>query len=74
MTVSDAGAAPPLQRSVELLEQRVQTLERRLDSDLTAVAAPPDLSSLMADVVRVTQELFPGEVWARVMADPEYPQ
>jgi hypothetical protein len=28
----------------------------------------------MADVVRVTQELFPGRVSVQVVTDPEYPQ
>ncbi len=36
--------------------------------------SPIDLPKLMVDVFRVTQELFPGEVSARVMNDPEYPE
>jgi hypothetical protein len=73
MTVSNSESATPLQR-LELLERRVQTLEERLDLNLATAAAPVDLPNLMADVVQITQELFPGEVSARVMSDPEYPQ
>jgi hypothetical protein len=74
MTVSNTESGTPLQRSVELLEQRVQALEERLAPKPVAAAAPVDLPNLMADVFRVTEELFPGEVSARVMSDPEYPQ
>ena len=73
MTVSNADAAHSPEPSVALLEQRVQALEERLDANHARVAPAPDLSSLMADVVRVTQELFPGDVSVQVMNDPEYP-
>jgi hypothetical protein len=73
MTISNAESATPLQRSVDLLEERVQALEKRLDP-VAAIGAPSDLSGLMADVVRITQELFPGPVSLGVIDDPEYPQ
>lgn len=73
MSVSNAESPSPLQRSVDLLERRVQALEERLAPSPAAVS-PIDLPKLMADVFRVTEELFPGEVSARVMSDPEYPE
>jgi hypothetical protein len=73
MSVSNAESATPLQRSVDLLEERVQAIENRLDP-VAAVGTPSDLSGLMADVVRITQELFPGAVSLDVIDDPEYPQ
>ena len=33
-----------------------------------------ELSSLMADIFDITQELFPGEVTTYVLDDPEYPE
>ena len=33
-----------------------------------------DLSDLMADIIGITQELFPGAVSTYVLDDPEYPQ
>ncbi len=33
-----------------------------------------DFSEIMADIVDITQELFPGEVSAYLLDDPEYPQ
>jgi hypothetical protein len=33
-----------------------------------------DLTTLFAQIVDITQELFPGEVSAFVLDDPEYPQ
>ena len=74
MTVSNAELAAPLDRVVGLLERRVQALEERLEPNRPGTEMPADLSSLMADVVRVTQDLFPGHVSVQVMADPEYPQ
>ena len=74
MTVSNTESATPLQRSVELLEQRVQALEERLGHKPATATPSVDLPSLMTDVFRITQELFPGEVSARVMSDPQYPQ
>ena len=74
MTVSQAEITIPLTQSVEILERRVQTLEERLDSHPAARDAPGNLSRLMADVVRVTQEIFPGDVSIRAMHDPDHPQ
>jgi len=36
--------------------------------------APLDFPALFARIVNVTQELFPGEVSASLLDDPEYPQ
>ena len=33
-----------------------------------------DVSDIIADIVGITQELFPGEVSAYLLDDPEYPQ
>ena len=33
-----------------------------------------DVGGLMADVIEITKELFPGEVSIEVVEDPEYPQ
>ena len=33
-----------------------------------------ELSSLMAHVLKITRELFPGKVSTYVLDDPEYPQ
>jgi hypothetical protein len=49
-------------------------LEERLEPNRRGIEMPADLSSLMAEIVRVTQELFPGYVSVEVMTDPEYPQ
>ena len=74
MTVLNAELAAPLHREVGLLERRVQALEERLESKRPVSEVPVDLSNLLADVVCVTQELFPGQVSLQVMSDPEYPQ
>ena len=74
MSVSNSELATPLDRVVGLLERRVQALEERLQPSGLGLEMPADLSALMADIVRVTQELFPGHVTVQVMADPEYPQ
>lgn len=72
--MANTESADPLHRAVEVLEQRVQTLERRLNLNAAFGPESDDLSRVMVDVVRVTQELFPGPVSAQVMGDPEYPQ
>jgi hypothetical protein len=74
MTVSNGELTAPLDLVVGLLERRVQALEERLETNRPASEMAVDLSSLMADVVRVTKELFPGHVSVQVMTDPEYPQ
>jgi hypothetical protein len=74
MTVSNAELTAPLDLAVGLLERRVQALEERLETNRPASELAADLSSLMADVVHVTKELFPGHVSVQVMTDPEYPQ
>jgi hypothetical protein len=74
MTVSQAEITVPLAQSAEILERRVPTREERLNAHPPAVDAPGDLSRLMADVVRVTQDLFPGEVAIRAMHAPDHPQ
>ncbi len=33
-----------------------------------------DLSEIIADIVGITQDLFPGEVSAYLLDDPEHPQ
>ena len=74
MTISNANTANSPEPSVALLERRVKALEERLEANLASATRAPDLSSLMADVERITQELFPGIVSVQVMHDPEYPQ
>ena len=74
MSVTNAALAAPLDRVVGMLERRVQDLEERLESNYQRIEMPVDLSSLMVDVVRITQEIFPGQVSVCVMADPEYPR
>ena len=74
MTVSNAQLAVPLEGVVRRLEGRVQALEERLEPNRSDREMPADVSSLLADVTRVTQELFPGYVSVHVMSDPEYPQ
>jgi len=74
MTVSNAELAVPLEGVVRRLEGRVQALEERLEPNRSDREMPADVSSLLADVTRVTQELFPGHVSVHVMTDPEYPQ
>lgn len=74
MTVTNADAANPPEPSVALLERRVQALEEWIEANHASTTRTADLSSLMADVVRITKELFPGAVSVQVMYDPEYPQ
>jgi hypothetical protein len=74
MPTTDAASAAPLDRVVGLLERRVQALEELLEPSRPSFEMPADLSTLMAEVMRVTQELFPGHVTVQVMTDPEYPQ
>ncbi len=37
-------------------------------------ASTVDVGNLMADVIEITKELFPGDVSIEVIEDPEYPQ
>ncbi len=74
MTVTNAEAANPPEPSVALLVQRVQALEERIEANRASTMRAADLSSLIANVVRITQDLFPGTVSIQVMNDPEYPQ
>jgi hypothetical protein len=72
--MSNAELAVPLEGVVGRPERRVQALEERLEPNRSDREMPADVSRLLADVVRVTQELFPGQVSVHVMTDPEYPQ
>ncbi len=63
-----------LQQTVAVLEQRVDALEDRLDAKGDRSAPIPDVTGLRDEVVRVTQELFPGQVAITVTDDPDYPR
>jgi hypothetical protein len=68
MTMSNAELAVPLEGVVRRLERRVQALEERLEPNRSDKEMPADVSSLLVDVARVTQEPFPGHV----SVHPEY--
>lgn len=63
-----------LRETVEVLQQRVALLENHIDSDAKRSSAIPDVSGLQDEIVRVTRELFPGDVAIEETDDPEYPQ
>jgi hypothetical protein len=73
MSISNAELTSPIEQSIELLGQRARAIEERSGSDLEPVIASDGLSDLMPRVIRITQELFPGDVSAYVLNDPEYP-
>ena len=60
-------------QTVASLEQRVTSLETCRNANGWGTSTPPDIQQLKDDIVRITQELFPGEVSIEIMSDPEYP-
>lgn len=62
-----------LWQTVTTLEQRVASLELRLDPDRGRVQTSPEIQGIEDDIVRITEELFPGKVSIGIMSDPEYP-
>ena len=63
-----------LRETVAVLEQRVKFLEKHVDIAVRHPTAFPDVNGLQDDIVRITQQLFPGEVAIDVTDDPEFPQ
>lgn len=63
-----------LRESVTVLEQRVALLEYRLGAEGRCSTPDPDVSDLHDEIVRVTKELFPGDVTIKIDVDPEYPR
>lgn len=63
-----------LRETVAGLQQRVQSLECRLDSVVNGSNLIPDIRGFEAEITRLTNELFPGEATIKVTADPEFPQ
>ena len=60
-----------LQATVASLEQRVVSLESRLSFEAQSA---PVVSSFESDILRITKELFPGDVSISTPGDSEYPQ
>jgi hypothetical protein len=63
-----------LRQTMAVLERRVSHLETRFDADVEGPLPSPDLTGLQDAIVRITKELFPGEVAITSTNDPEYPQ
>lgn len=63
-----------LRETVTVLEQRVAILENRLDANGGHLSPCPDISSFRKEIVRITKELFPGDVTIRTSVDPEFPR
>lgn len=68
-TESPAFENQELWHNVKSLQSRVAALERGMQWRAT----PSNLNELAPEVVRITQELFPGRVSIREVNDPEYP-
>jgi hypothetical protein len=62
-----------LSETVASLEQRVTSIETRRDATGRRDSATPDIEGLKDDIIRITQEFFPGPVSIELMNDPEYP-
>lgn len=60
-----------LRQTVAALEQRLATVESQLPGELAK--QPLCIDPWRDDVVRITKELFPGEVTIKLMNDPKYP-
>ena len=62
-----------LRHTVASLEQRVTSLETCRNADGRGAPTTLDIQGLKDEIVRITQEFFPGEVSIEIMNDPEYP-
>jgi hypothetical protein len=71
---TDVLAEPEdLREGLVLLQHRVDALEKRLAAEAHAGMPVPNLTALMPEVKRITQEVFPGPFSWNVEFDPEYP-
>lgn len=59
-------------QTVASLEQRVTSLETRRDASGRRDSTMPDIDGLKDDIIRITQEFFPGPASIELMNDPEY--
>lgn len=73
MSVTLPELAVPREPAREKPTPRVEPLEQPDSIHLSADHVPDELLPLMDDVLRITNELFPGKATVTVMFDPEYP-
>ena len=76
MATAEGSAADyiDLRNAVMTLEHRIAPLESRLSNDGRRAVTVPDIHRLEADIVRITQEIFPGNVSIGFLHDPETPE
>ena len=73
MSVTLPELAVPREPAREKPTPRVEPLEQPDSIHLSADHVPAELLPFMDDVLRITNDLFPGKATVTVMFDPEYP-
>jgi hypothetical protein len=72
--MSTINSTDDLRLGLSILSSRVDDLERRLAKNDADTTAPYDMAAVMPEVLRITQELFPGPCELTHESDPEYPK